>query len=129
MAVASKDQDGKKWIQSSLAILCIFVGIIVQSFFEQLGEWFDLEAKIGHFSVVSQVVAVVIAFATFLILLKNKTSSGFLTGVYEETLKVVFPDKNQTVRHTIGIMIGVGIVGFLLGMFDFGASYILSLLH
>jgi preprotein translocase subunit SecE len=121
-------KEGKKWINASVAITCILVGIIVQSFFDQLNEWFELEATIGKFTVLSQSAAVLVAFLSFIYIIKNKTTSTFLSEVYNEATKVVFPDKNETVRHTIGIMIGVTIVGYFLGAFDFIASYTLSFL-
>ncbi len=121
-------KEGKKWINASVAITCIMLGLIVQSFFEQLNDWFELEAKITKFTVFSQSFAVLVGFFTFIYIVKNKKTSTFLSEVYSETTKVVFPDKNETVRHTIGIMIAVTLVGYFLGAFDFIASYTLSYL-
>lgn len=128
MSTAYK-QDGKKWIQTSVAAVCIFFGVVVYRFLEQLSEWFDLESKINHFSPIAQALSVALGGIAFLYIIKNEKTSSFLKEVYAETIKVVFPDKNQTVKHTIGIMIGVTIVGFLLGIFDFTASKLLSLIH
>lgn len=129
MSVAQNKHEGKKWIQTSVAIVCILLGVTVLRFFEQLGEWFDLESKVGYFSAMAQASAVLVGLVTFIVVIKNEKTSNYLKEVYAEAIKVVFPDKNQTVRHTIGIMIGVSIVGFILGLFDFTASYLLSLVH
>jgi hypothetical protein len=41
MYVASND-DGKKWIQTSVALTCILLVYVMISFFEKLAEWFSL---------------------------------------------------------------------------------------
>lgn len=129
MSVAQNKHDGKKWIQTSVAIACILLGITSLRFFEQLGEWFDLESKISYFTAASQAAAVLVGLITFLVIIKNEKTSNYLKEVYGEAIKVVFPDKNQTSRHTIWIMIAVSLVGVFLGFFDFIASYALSMVH
>lgn len=126
---AASHNEGKKWIQTSTAIVCMIVGYVLISFFETLGEWFELESKITSFVAISQVLSVVISLAVFVYIMKNSKTSNFLNDVYQETVKVVFPDKNETVRHTIGIMFGVTIVGVMLWFFDIIASYLLSLIN
>jgi preprotein translocase subunit SecE len=128
MSLTAKD-DGKKLIQASVAVCCLILVYVLISFFAQMGEWFDLEAKITQFKMVSQLVAVIISLGVFIYMMKNQNISTFLKDVYLESIKVVWPDKNETVKHTIGIMIGVTIVGFILGVFDFVATWLLSLIH
>jgi len=128
MSVASR-RDGTKWIQASVAITCMLVGYVLLSFFSQIGEWFELESKIAYFNVSYQLAAIVISLGIFVYIIRNEKTYSFLKEVYQETIKVIWPDKNQTVRHTVGIMIAVGIVGFILGVFDFIANYLLSLIR
>lgn len=122
-------ESGKKWIQTSVAITCMLLGYILISFFETLGDWFELESKLPNFVATSQVLSVLISLGVFIFIMKNPRISTFLTEVYQETLKVVWPNKNDTVKHTIAIMIGVTIVGFILGFFDFTATWLLSLIN
>jgi preprotein translocase subunit SecE len=128
MAVAS-NEEGKKWIQASLAVSCILLGYILISFFEKLGEWFALESMIPYFFGITQALSVVIAAGTYFYILKNPKTSDFLTNVYEELMKVVWPDSQQTWRHTFVIMVAVTIMGFVFGFFDFGANYLLRLVN
>ena len=128
MSVAS-NEEGKKWIQASLAVTCILLGYILISFFEKLAEWFALESKIPYFFGITQAVSVVIAAGTYFYILKNPKTSDFLTNVYEELMKVVWPDSQQTWRHTFVIMVAVTIMGFVFGFFDFGANYLLRLVN
>jgi preprotein translocase SecE subunit len=121
--------DGRKWIQASVAIVCMILGYIITKFFMQMGAWFDLESKMKFFEAYVKGFAVLSGLSVFVYLIKNPKTSSFMSEVYSEMTKVAFPDRSQTVRHTIGIMIGVGIVGFILGFFDFSASYLLSLVQ
>jgi preprotein translocase subunit SecE len=124
----ANNNDGRKWIQASVAITCMIVGYVLMSFFSTLSEWFELESKVTNYNAISQAVSVLIAFGVFVYIMKTPKTSNFLSEVYQEAIKVVWPDKNETVKHTIVIMIGVTIIGFLLGFFDLGASWLLSLI-
>jgi preprotein translocase subunit SecE len=128
MAVASND-EGKKWIQATVAVVCILLGYVLISFFEKMAEWFALETMVPYYFGITQVLSVVIAAGTYVGLMKNPKSSDFLTNVYQEVMKVVWPDSQQTWRHTIVILIAVTIFGFIFGFFDFGANYLLSLVN
>lgn len=127
MSLATKD-NGKKWIQASVAVTCILLGYVVNSFFVQLSEWFELETKVKNFTYVAQGLSVLIGFSVFVYIMKNEKTSTFLNEVYHEAIKVIWPDKTDTNKQTIVIMIGVTIVGFILGFFDIGASWLLSLI-
>lgn len=128
MAVAS-NEEGKKVIQASLAVACILLGYVLISFFEKLAEWFALESMIPYFFGVTQALSVLVAAGTYFYILKNPKTSEFLANVYEELMKVVWPDSQQTWRHTFVIMIAVTIMGFVFGFFDFGANYLLRLVN
>ncbi len=126
---ATSSNDGKKWIQASLAIACIFLGYVVIAFFEKMGEKLLLESKIPYYFGISQVIGVVAGLATYITILRNPKTSEFLADVYQELIKVVWPDRNQTWKYTVLIMIGVTIMGFVFGFFDFGANYLLGLIN
>ena len=128
MSTSAVKDNGKKWIQSSVTVLCLLILYVLIKFFTQMGEWFELESKIEFYNAISQFTAVLIAFGVFLYIIKNTKTRTFLDEVYHEAVKVVWPDKNETVRHTIGIMIGVSIVGTLLAVFDVAAAWLLSLI-
>jgi preprotein translocase subunit SecE len=128
MSVASND-EGKKWIQTTVAIACILLTYVLISFFEKMAEWFALETKIPYFFGITQVASVLIGLATYIAIFKNSKSSEFLTNVYQEVMKVVWPDRQQTWRHTFVIMVAVTIMGFVFGFFDFGANFLLGLVN
>lgn len=128
MSLTAKD-SGKKWIQSSVAFTCLLLVYILIKFFTQMGEWFELESKVQFYMGITQMVSVIISFGVFIYIIKNEKTSTFLEEVYQEAIKVVWPNKNETVKHTIGIMIGVTIVGTLLAVFDLAATWLLSLVN
>lgn len=125
MAVASND-EGKKWIQASVALSCILLGYILISFFEKTAEWFALESMVPYFFPITQALSVVIALVVYVSIMKNPKSSDFLANVYQEVLKVVWRDSQQTWRHTFVIMVAVTIMGFVFGFFDYGANFFLG---
>jgi preprotein translocase SecE subunit len=128
MATNSQN-DGRKWVQTSVAIFCMVSGYVISRFLLQLGVWFELESKIKYFPAYAKGGSVLVGLIGFIYIMNNEKTSSFLKEVYAEMIKVAFPDRSQTARQTIGIMIGVGIVGFMLGFFDFSASYLLSLVR
>ena len=128
MAVTSNN-EGKKWIQASLAVACIFLGYIIISFLEKMSEWLLLESKIPYYFAISQALGVLVGLVAYIVVLKNPVSSVFLSDVYQKMIKVVWPDKNQTWKYTVIIMIGVTIMGFVFGFFDFGANFLLGLIN
>ena len=105
-----KSEDAKKWINSFIAICCIILCYAVIAFWGQLGEWFELEAKIKHFEVLGQGVGILSALAAFIFTVRNKGSMTLMQEVYEELTKVVWPDRETVVRITIIVIIGVSIL-------------------
>ncbi len=128
MTAASQD-DGKKWIQSVLALLCILLGYIVINLLEHLSTWFNLESKVPYYMVSAQVLSVIIGIAAYFLLLTNPKTSLFCSDVFQELTKVVWPDKNQTMKYAVVIMIAVTIIGFVFGFFDFSANFLLGLIN
>jgi preprotein translocase subunit SecE len=72
---------------------------------------------------------VLLALVVYVFVMKNPKSSDFMTNVYQEVMKVVWPDSQQTWRHTFVILIAVTIFGFVFGFFDFAANYLLGLVN
>ena len=83
-----KSEDGKKWINAFVVIISILVGFIFIRFLEQMGEWFDLEAKIMAFEAVSQGAGILMGLATFFLIFKSHAASSHLKEVYGELSKL-----------------------------------------
>ncbi len=128
MAVASQN-DGRKWINAGVAIVSILFAYVVQVFVAQLGEWFELESKIPNFVFIVQGLSILLGLTTFMIIIKRNDTANFLKEVFAELIKVVWPNRSETSRHTIGIMIGVTLAGLALGIIDFISSWALNLLN
>lgn len=119
----------KKWINTAVATASVILAYVLWAFFGKLGDWLELEAKIPHFIVIAQLLAAGLGFAVFMLVISHPKSSLFLQEVFVELTKVVWPNPQENVRHTLGIVIGVTIVGFFLALFDFGISRLLNLIY
>ncbi|TNE95863.1 MAG: preprotein translocase subunit SecE [Deltaproteobacteria bacterium] len=124
-----KSEDGKKWINSFIAIVSILAGFVTIRFMETMGEFFDLEAKVKYFLMISQGIGILVGLTTFVAILKNKNASTHMNEVYAELVKVVWPDKDSVVKVTIGIIIGVSIVSSIFVGVDFTFRKILELIY
>ncbi len=124
-----KIEDGKKWINSFLAIISLIVGFVTIRFIEQMSEWFELEAKISNFHMGTQVLGVVIGFATFVYGAKSGKVMGHLKEVFGELVKVIWPDKDSVVKVTIGIIIGLIITSGIFVGVDYAIQSLLKLVY
>ena len=124
-----RSEDSRKWINSFVAIVSILAGYITIQFMEQLSEWFDLEAKINHFLYVSQGLGIAVGLGTFIGIVKNKNASTHMQEVYDELVKVVWPDRDSVIKVTIGIIIGVAFISSILVGIDFSFQKILELIY
>ena len=128
MSVTSEN-EGRKWIQSAVAVTCIFLSYVIISFLETLSDWFALESKIPFFEVGVTAFGVLAGLIYFILIFKNPKSDSFLKEVYHEVMKVAWPDKDQTWSATIKIMIGVAIMGVVFWFFDLGANFLFNLVN
>lgn len=124
-----KSEDSKKWINALVAMIAVLSGFIAIRFVETMGEWFDLEAKVGNFLAMSQGVGVAVGILTFFIIFKNKKAKTYLNDVYGELLKVIWPEKDTVVKATIGIIIGVSIVSGIFVLVDYLVQRILNFIY
>lgn len=128
--MAGLSQDAStKWINGFLVIVAIMIGYIIHSFVLQLGDWFDLEAKIPSFLWVSQGFALACGALAFLLATKHEKSRTFLDDVYSELVRVIWPDKDSVMRLSFGIMVGVGICSMFLVLVDLIIQKILGFLY
>ena len=126
---ALKEADSKKWINALIAIAALILVNVLIRLLYQISEWTDLEAKIENFRLVAQIIGIGVGALAFVLTLKNKAAYQYLTEVYGELVKVIWSDKDSTLKLTISIVIGVTIAAILLGIVDFGIQTVLELLY
>jgi len=124
-----KSEDSAKWINAFLAILGVLAGFVVSRFLIQMGEWFDLEAKMSHYTWVVQGGSIALGFITFLVLRTHSKANQHLREVYSELIKVVWPDSESVVKSTIGIIIGISILSGLFISVDYAFRTLLKLIY
>lgn len=124
-----KSEDSKKWLNSFVAICAVLSGYIVIQFTEKMGEWFDLEAKIPYFLGVSQGIGIIIGLVVFLVVTNHKVARSYLEQVYDELVKVIWPDSESVVKSTIGILIGLAIFSSIFVSVDYLFRKVLELVY
>ncbi len=122
-----KSEDSGKWINAFVAICSFIVGFVIIRFLEQMGEWFDLEAKVANFQIVSQVAGIVIALVVFRLVTTNKNASEHMNEVYSELVKVTWPKKEDILGTTVGLVIALSIVSGIFVLVDMGFRKLLEL--
>ena len=122
-------KNGKKWVNSFVAINSVLFGFISIRFLEQLSEWFDLEASIASFTVIKQIAGVVLGLVLYFSITKSKKAVSHMDEVYNELQKVIWPEKNTVLKLTIGIMIAVSIVSGIFVLLDFTFQKLLELTY
>jgi preprotein translocase subunit SecE len=124
-----KSEDSSKWITALVIIGAALCGFVVFKFAQQMGVWFDLEAKLSSFNFVSQAVGFVSAVIFFAVVMKNSKTSTYLQDVYNELLKVVWPTKDATLKITMGLVVALVIVSAIFVFVDFVFKKILSFVY
>ena len=123
-----KSEDSKKWINALLAVLSTICGFVFISFLEQMGEWFDLEARVSNFPIVVQVAGIALGIMFFVFITKNKATSEHLSEVYSELVKVVWPNKDEILKITIGLIFALSIVSGVFVLVDFSFRNLLQMI-
>ncbi|MFG1500266.1 preprotein translocase subunit SecE [Halobacteriovorax sp. XZX-3] len=123
-----KSEDSKKWINAFVAAVSAICGFITIRFLEQLSEWFDLEAKVPNFPITVQVAGIVVGLIVFLVIAKNKNASTMLEDVYAELVKVVWPNKDDVLKTTIGLVIALSIVSGIFVLVDYTFRQLLDII-
>ncbi|MBF0359680.1 MAG: preprotein translocase subunit SecE [Oligoflexia bacterium] len=124
-----KPNEGKKWINGILALAGVLSAYIIFAFLRQMGEWFDLEAKIGSFNGIAQVVSILLGLVSFILLFKSEQVQQHLNEVYAELTKVTWATKDDTMKLTIGILVGIFITSAVLGVVDYLINKLFGLIY
>lgn len=128
MSLVKKESAGK-WINSFIILCCALVAYVVIQFAYQMGEWFDFEAKVKNFIMISQAIGLVVGIAAFLVVIKNTKMMTLMNDVYGELLKVIWPKQDDVLKLTVGIVIGVSIISLMFLGVDTFIRWILTFLY
>ena len=124
-----KAEDSRKWVNTFLVLMAALTAFLVIKFLVFIGLRFELEAKVEYYELLTQVVGVVIGLMTFIICVRKRGVVKYLDEVFGELLKVVWPDKESSVKITIVVVIGVAIISALLVLADVLFNKLLSYLY
>ena len=124
-----KSEDSGKWITALVVLASAVSGYLVFKFTEQLSVWLDLESKISNISIYSQGLGFLVSAIVFGYIMKNSKTSSYLSEVYNELVKAVWPTKDATVKMTIGLVVALVIVASIFVSVDFIFKKVLSFIY
>lgn len=124
-----RSEDARKWINFFVALVSVILCYTVIVFLGQVGEWFDLEAKVRYYEGISQGVGILSGLVSFVVLTKKKASATFLKEVYDELVKVVWPERETVVRVTFVVIVGVAVLSSIFVGADYVFRQLLELVY
>lgn len=122
------DPVASKWINTFLFVASVIVGYLFNTFLVKIGVWFELESKISYFKYLQLILSLVVVVSTLIYVRSRTDLMTFLFETFYELTKVVFPDKNQSFRLSIFVIIWVTIIGFVLTVFDWAARLLITMI-
>jgi preprotein translocase SecE subunit len=117
-----------KWINTILFLGSVIIGFMFNMLLVKLGTWFEFEAKIPQYKYIQLVASIIVVFGTLFYVKSRSDLMTFFYETFDEMTKVVFPDKNQSFRLSIFIIIAVTIIGFILTTFDWVARFVIGMI-
>ena len=117
-----------KWINTILFLASALVGFLFNMLLIKLGTWFEFEAKIPQYKYIQLLASIIVVFGTLFYVKSRTDLMTFFYETYDEMTKVVFPDKNQSFRLSIIVIIAITIIGFILTTFDWVARFVIGMI-
>lgn len=112
--------DNQKYIYLTFLGAAVLLGTSVRGLVVPLLASMEVgDPRFFGFIDASAVGGICIAVATFFILLRNRPACVFTDEVVAELRKVVWPDKQETVRSTLVVVSFTVIVAGALGLYDY----------
>lgn len=122
-------EDHKKWINSFVGLVSGLAAYVFYRFSLQICEWFEVEAKVRHLSLWLQAIAVILCMGVFIFSLRSEFLMKYLSEVFDELTKVIWPDTDSVTKLTIGIVVSLAIVSVVFVSVDFIVKKLFSLFY
>src|SRR3990167_8567606 len=119
-------ENNQKWVNLSFfagAALLAFVTFMIAN---KTAAAFDSEGRVANLETYLRIGSLVVGGLVFLILYRNQTANSFMDEVLIELGKVTWPEREETVKGTIAVLIAVTIMGFMFGLVDWIWSRVIS---
>lgn len=117
-----------KWINTLLFLGSVLVGFMFNMMLVKFGAWFEFEARIPQYKYIQLLASIVVVFATMVYVRSRSDLMTFFYQTFDEMTKVVFPDKNQSFRLSLFVILWVTVIGFVLTIFDWIARLVIGLI-
>lgn len=123
-----KKEDEKRWIGAFIAVSAIIVAYLMTKLLTSVGDTYGLESTFGATSafggktslypLFAKGISVVAGTIFFLIAIKANSVVTYLSEVFTELVKVIWPNPDTVSKLSLGILIAIAIVSTILLMID-----------
>jgi len=111
-------ENRQRWVNISYAAAGGLLWFIVNQLLLQVAASTDLESKVTHLEYWVMGLSIASGFGLFLGLYWSHKTNQYMNEVVVELSRVTWPQKQESVRNTYLVIIGVAFAGFVLGVMD-----------
>jgi preprotein translocase subunit SecE len=122
------ENQQQKWVNLSFVAASLLTAYVMYVLAVKFSVVFDVEGRVRSLDKILLVGTVVVGIALFLGLSKSSIANNFMNETVTEVTKVTWPDRDETLKATVAVLIAVTIAGFLLWAVDNLWIYVIGLI-
>jgi preprotein translocase subunit SecE len=112
------ENQQQKWVNLSFVAASLLTAYVLYVLAVKFSVVFDVEGRVRSLDKILLVGTVVVGIALFLGLSKSTLANNFINETVTEVSKVTWPDRDETLKATVAVLIAVTIAGVLLWAVD-----------
>lgn len=121
-------ESNQKWVNLSFLAGAGLIGFVVFLLASRAAAALDFDGRFGHLESSIKIGAVVVGALCFLLLYRSKSATLYMDEVFIELNKVTWPQREETTKGTIAVLIAVTVMGFMFGLVDWLWSHIVNVI-
>ena len=122
------ENQQQKWVNLSFVAASLLFAYVLYVLATKFSVVFDVEGRVRSLDKILLVSTVVVGIALFLGLSKSSLANNFMNETVTEVTKVTWPDRDETLKATVAVLIAVTIAGVLLWAVDNLWIYLIGLI-
>lgn len=111
-------ENNQKWVNLSFLAASALTAFVIFLLASRASAALDFDGRVQNLATILRLGAIVVGAVCFFVLYKNKTANLFMDEVFIELGKVTWPQREETFKATIAVLIAVTIMGFMFGVVD-----------
>jgi preprotein translocase SecE subunit len=122
------ENNRQKWVNLSFVATSLLLAYVMYVLAMKFSVVFDVEGRVRSLDKILLVGSVVVGLAAFFGLSKSGTANSFISETVTEVAKVSWPERDETLKGTVAVLIAVTISGVLLWAVDNLWIYLIGLM-